>query len=155
MKKIRIVLLLIIALLIILFFSFNLDEFLTLEFFKSKQIQIYDYYQSHFFESAIIYLCIYITITSLALPLTAVMTLVGGAIFGLAWGTLLVSIAATTGATVSFLASRFLFRELIQNKFSDRLKIINKGIEDDGALYLLTLRLVPIFPYFIINPVMG
>ena len=83
------------------------------------------------------------------------MTLVAGAIFGLLWGTVLVSFASTIGATLAFLASRFLLRDMVQRKFGDKIRSVNKGIEKDGAFYLFTLRLVPLFPFFVINLVMG
>src|SRR5262245_43813995 len=83
------------------------------------------------------------------------MTLAGGAIFGLLWGTVIVSFASTIGATLAFLASRFLLRDWVQAKFGDKLKPINDGVEREGASYLFALRLVPAFPFFVINLVMG
>lgn len=83
------------------------------------------------------------------------MTLAAGAIFGLLAGTIIVSFASTIGATIAFLASRYLFRDLVQNRFQDKLRVINDGVEKDGAFYLFTLRLVPVFPFFVINLLMG
>jgi pyruvate/2-oxoglutarate dehydrogenase complex dihydrolipoamide dehydrogenase (E3) component/uncharacterized membrane protein YdjX (TVP38/TMEM64 family) len=98
---------------------------------------------------------LYIAVTALSLPGAAVMTLAGGALFGLWAGLLAVSFASTIGATLAFLAARFLLRGYVQNRFGDRLKRINEGIEKDGLFYLLTLRLVPVFPFFVINLAMA
>ena len=106
--------------------------------------------------SAIIFFLIYVTVTALSLPGGAsIMTVSGGMIFGLYIGTLLSSFASTIGATAAFLVARFLFREKLQEKFADKLATINKGIEKEGAFYLFTLRLVPAFPFFMINIAMG
>lgn len=83
------------------------------------------------------------------------MTLVGGMLFGVLWGTLIVSFASTIGATLAFLASRFLFRDFVQKKFGNKLKAVNEGIQKEGKFYLFTLRLIPAFPFFVINMVMG
>ena len=103
----------------------------------------------------LIFFLTYVLVTGLSLPAASILTLAGGAVFGVLIGTVLVSFASTIGATLAFLASRFLFRDFIQNRFADKLQIINQGIEKDGAFYLFTLRLVPVFPFFIINLVMG
>jgi pyruvate/2-oxoglutarate dehydrogenase complex dihydrolipoamide dehydrogenase (E3) component/uncharacterized membrane protein YdjX (TVP38/TMEM64 family) len=96
-----------------------------------------------------------VAVTGLSLPGAAIMTLVAGAVFGLLWGTLIVSFASSVGATLAFLASRFLFKDAIQRKFGDKLRAVNAGVEKEGAFYLFTLRLVPAFPFFVINLVMG
>jgi dihydrolipoamide dehydrogenase len=98
---------------------------------------------------------VYISVTALSLPGALVMTLAGGAIFGLLEGTIIISFASTIGATLAFLASRFILRDSVQSKFGEKLKAINRGIEKDGAFYLFTLRLIPVFPFFVINLVMG
>ena len=98
---------------------------------------------------------IYIVVTALSLPGAAVMTLAGGALFGFVVGTIVVSFASTIGATLACFVSRFLLREWVQKKFGDKLKSINKGIQDEGAFYLFTMRLIPVFPFFVINLVMG
>jgi len=98
---------------------------------------------------------VYILVTALSLPGAAVMTLVGGALFGILAGTIIVSFSSTIGATFAFLVSRYLLRDYVQGKFGDKLSPINEGIKRDGAFYLFTLRLVPVFPFFIINLVMG
>ncbi len=102
-----------------------------------------------------IYALIYIAVTGLSLPGATILTLAGGAVFGLFWGTVIVSFASTLGATLAFLAARFLFRDAVKARFGERLQAIDKGVTKEGALYLFTLRLVPVFPFFVINLAMG
>lgn len=137
------------------FFLFNLGQYLTLGFFKSQQVMINQYYQFHPSQTMAVYFVIYIAVTALSLPGAALMTLVGGAVFGVVTGTLIVSFASSIGATLAFLASRFLFRDAVENRFGGHLQAINAGIKKEGGLYLFTLRLVPACPFFIINLVMG
>jgi uncharacterized membrane protein YdjX (TVP38/TMEM64 family) len=101
------------------------------------------------------YFGIYVLVTALSLPGAAIMTLAGGAIFGFLWGTVIVSFASTIGATLAFILGRFLFRDYVQRRFGRYLKAVNEGVERDGAFYLFMLRLVPIFPFFVINLVMA
>jgi pyruvate/2-oxoglutarate dehydrogenase complex dihydrolipoamide dehydrogenase (E3) component/uncharacterized membrane protein YdjX (TVP38/TMEM64 family) len=155
MSKARVALLVVLVALIAAFFAFDLKQYLSLELFKQQQAAIDAYFQAHPLQTAAIYFAIYVAVTGLSLPGAALMTLVGGAIFGLAWGTLIISFAASIGATLAFLASRFLFRDAIQRKFGDKLAAINRGVEKEGAFYLFALRLVPAFPFFVINLVMG
>ena len=155
MKKSRLVLIIVIAAAIAAFFMFDLGRFFTLEFFKSQQAAIDSYFTANPLQTAAIFFAIYVAVTGLSLPGAALMTLVAGAIFGLLWGTVIVSFASSLGATLAFLASRFLFRDAIQSRFGESLKAINAGVEKDGAFYLFTLRLVPAFPFFVINLVMG
>jgi len=155
MTKGKTLLFIIILLLAGSFFLFDLGQYLTLEFFKSQQAKIDLYYKSHPGRTMLIYFVIYIVVTALSLPGAALMTLVGGAIFGLITGTLLVSFASSIGATLAFLASRFLLRDTVQSKFGGHLNAINTRVEKDGGFYLFTLRLVPAFPFFVINLVMG
>jgi uncharacterized membrane protein YdjX (TVP38/TMEM64 family) len=98
---------------------------------------------------------IYIFVTSLSLPGAAVMTLAGGALFGLITGTIVVSFASTIGASIACFVSRFILRDWMQGKFGDRLKSVNKGIENEGAFYLFTMRLIPVIPFWLINLLMG
>ncbi|MCX7092991.1 MAG: FAD-dependent oxidoreductase [Methylobacter sp.] len=141
--------------LIAAFFIFDLQDYLTLDALKARQASIEAYRSSHPGSAMAIYLLLYIAVTGLSLPGATILTLAGGAVFGLLWGTLIVSFASTIGATLAFLAARFLFRDAVKARFGERLNAINKGIDKDGALYLFTLRLVPIFPFFVINLVMG
>ncbi len=141
--------------LVVLFFIFDLKQYLTLEYMKSQQQAFADYYSENTVLTIAIYFIIYVITTSLSLPGAAVLTLVGGALFGLVTGTIVVSFASTLGATLAFLVSRFLLGDYVQSKFSDKLKVINEGIEKEGEFYLFTLRLVPLFPFFLINLIMG
>ena len=153
MKKILI--LAVIAVLILVYFVFDLGQYLDLNYFKEQQSRIADYRDSSPFQAAAIYFVIYILVTGLSLPGAAIATLIGGAIFGLLWGTVLVSFASVIGASCAFLVSRHILRDAIQSRYGDRLRTINEGIRKDGAVYLFTLRMVPLFPFFVINLVMG
>jgi pyruvate/2-oxoglutarate dehydrogenase complex dihydrolipoamide dehydrogenase (E3) component/uncharacterized membrane protein YdjX (TVP38/TMEM64 family) len=155
MNSKEIFLLLTIAGLISAFFWFDLGHYLTLGFLKSKQTAIYNFYESNPSKTMLVYFVTYVIVTGLSLPGAAIMTLAGGAVFGVLYGTIIVSFASTIGATLAFLASRYLLRDFIQAKFRDKLQTINDGIKKDGPLYLFTLRLVPAFPFFVINMVMG
>jgi pyruvate/2-oxoglutarate dehydrogenase complex dihydrolipoamide dehydrogenase (E3) component/uncharacterized membrane protein YdjX (TVP38/TMEM64 family) len=137
------------------YISFGLGRYLSLDYFKSQQAAIETWRAAQPAKAALVYFLTYVTLTGLSLPGAAAMTLAGGAIFGLLWGTVLVSFASTAGATLAFLASRFLLRAWVQQRFGDRLRPINAGIEREGGFYLFTLRLVPLFPFFVINLVMG
>ena len=153
MKKILI--LAVIAVLILVYFVFDLGQYLDLNYFKEQQSKIADYRDSSPLQAAAIYFVIYILVTGLSLPGAAIATLIGGAIFGLLWGTVLVSFASVIGASCAFLVSRHILRDAIQSRYGDRLRTINEGIRKDGAVYLFTLRMVPLFPFFVINLVMG
>ena len=153
MKKILI--LAVIAVLILVYFVFDLGQYLDLNYFKEQQGKIADYRDSSPLQAAAIYFVIYILVTGLSLPGAAIATLIGGAIFGLLWGTVLVSFASVIGASCAFLVSRHILRDAIQSRYGDRLRTINEGIRKDGAVYLFTLRMVPLFPFFVINLVMG
>ncbi len=155
MTKAKSLVLIIIFLAIASFLFFDLGQYLTLGFFKSQQEKIDLYYQAHPGQTILIYFVIYISVAALSLPGAAIMTLVGGAIFDLLTGTLIVSFASSIGATLAFLASRFLFRDAVQSRFGRHLNAINTGMEKEGAFYLFTLRLVPAFPFFVINLLMG
>ena len=155
MNKTKITLFAIIILLVALFFVFDLGQYFNLEYLKEKQAAMDAYYEREPVTTTVSYFLLYVIITGLSLPGAAILTLAAGAIFGVLWGTIVVSFASTIGATLAFLFSRYLFREAIQGRFADKLTAINRGMEEEGAFYLFTLRLVPIFPFFIINLVMG
>jgi pyruvate/2-oxoglutarate dehydrogenase complex dihydrolipoamide dehydrogenase (E3) component/uncharacterized membrane protein YdjX (TVP38/TMEM64 family) len=144
-----------VALAIGLFFWFDLEHYLTLEFIKSQQAQLESWRAARPIVAAATGFLIYVLVTALSLPGAAVMTLAAGAIFGLLWGTLIVSFASSVGATLAFLASRLLFKSWVQSRFGDRLAAVNAGIQEEGGFYLFTLRLVPAFPFFVINLGMG
>jgi pyruvate/2-oxoglutarate dehydrogenase complex dihydrolipoamide dehydrogenase (E3) component/uncharacterized membrane protein YdjX (TVP38/TMEM64 family) len=154
-NKRRILIVVVIAALLAAFFAFDLGHYFTLGYFKSQQAAIGDYYAANSIKTAAIFFAIYVAATALSFPGATVMTLAAGAIFGLVWGTVIVSFASTLGATLAFLASRFVLRDMIQKRFGAKLAAINAGIARDGPFYLFTLRLVPAFPFFIINLVMG
>jgi len=153
MKKI--VLLILIAAVVVGFFYFDLPQLLTLEGLKSGL----DTFEAWRAESPLLiggaFLLLYVIVTALSLPGAVIMTLAAGALFGLGWGLLIVSFASSIGATLAFLVSRYLLQDTVQKRFGDRLKAFNEGIEKEGAFYLFTLRLVPIFPFFLINLLMG
>lgn len=151
----KIILLVTIAALVVVFLTFDLGQYLTLDYLKAQREGLIQYYADNQFATIAIYFVVYVTVTALSLPGALIMTLAGGAVFGVLVGTVIISFASTIGATLAFLVSRFILREYVQNKFSDKLKAINKGIEKEGAFYLFTLRLIPLFPFFIINMVMG
>ncbi len=155
MKVSKISILIIIVALITTFFMFDLQQYLTLDALKAKQGDIEAYRSVHPGLAVIIYGLVYVAVTGLSLPGAAILTLLGGAVFGLFWGTIIVSFASTFGATLAFLAARFLFRDIVKSRFSSRMKAIDEGIARDGAFYLFTLRLVPVFPFFMINLTMG
>lgn len=145
----------VVALFIVAFFLFDLGQYLTLEYLKEKQSVIDSYTATNPITAGLIFFLAYILVTGLSLPGAAILTLTAGAIFGLLWGTIIASFASAIGATVAFLAARFLFRDMVQQRFSSRLAAINKGVEEDGPFYLFILRLVPVFPFFVINLVMA
>ncbi len=146
---------LLIGALIAAFFVFDLGRFFTLEYAQSQRENFLNFYAEHQLLAITLYFTIYVIVTALSLPGAAIMTLVGGGIFGLLIGTIVVSFASTIGATLAFLVSRFLLRDYVQQRFAEKLHAINQGIEKEGAFYLFTLRLIPIFPFFVINLVMG
>ncbi len=153
MKKILV--LLAIVILIACFFVFDLHQYLDFSYIKSKQQAIADYYQANPLQSILIFFMVYVLATSFSIPGASILSLLAGAIFGLLLGSFLVIFAATIGATIAFWLSRYLLGNTIQERYADKLKTINAGVEKDGAFYLLTLRLLPIFPFFIINVLMG
>ena len=155
MNNTKVLLLLVLAAVAAAFFLFDLGEYFTLEYFKTQQSAIDAYRQAQPWMSASFFFLLYVAVTGLSLPGAVIMTLVGGAIFGLIWGTVIISFASTIGATVAFLVSRFLLRDMVQEKFASNLTAINEGIKKDGAFYLFTLRLIPAFPFFLINLLMG
>ncbi|OOE69589.1 dihydrolipoyl dehydrogenase [Salinivibrio sp. IB868] len=144
-----------IAAFITLWFSFDLSQWLTLENAKAQQAALNDYIIENATTASLVFFAGYVVMTALSLPGAAVASLLGAALFGFWWALVLVSFASSIGATLAFLVSRFMLRDWVQAKFGNKLDTINRGIEKDGSLYLLTLRLIPIFPFFLINLVMG
>ncbi len=148
-------LLLFLAALVVVFFAFDLDQWLTFEALKQSQARFDAWFAESPWLVAGSFFAIYVIVTALSLPGAVIMTLAAGALFGLLTGTVLVSFASSIGATLAFLVSRYLLRDTVQQRFGDKLKAINDGMAKDGALYLFTLRLVPLFPFFLINLMMG
>ncbi len=147
--------LLIVLVLIGLFFSFDLHHQLTLENLKSQQLALESYRQTHPVLAIVAYAMLYIAVTGLSLPGATVLSLAGGAVFGLLPGLLMVSFASSIGATLAFLAARFLLRDWVKSRFINRFQAIDEGVSRDGGFYLFSLRLVPLFPFFMINLAMG
>ncbi len=137
------------------FFAFGLNRYLSLEFIKSQQGQLEAWRAANPLVAALTFFGIYVAVTALSLPGATILTLAAGAIFGLAWGSLIASFAASIGATLAFLISRVVLRDWVQARFAQRLAAINDGLRKDGAFYLFTLRIVPLFPFFLINLAMG
>lgn len=138
-----------------LFFYLDLGQYLTLDYIKGSQARFQELYSEKTFLVVGLYMAIYITVTALSLPGAVIMTLAGGALFGVVVGSVIVSFASTIGATLACFVARFILRDGVQKRFGDRLEVINKGMSDEGGFYLFSLRLVPIFPFFFINLVMG
>lgn len=155
MNKARIMLLAVLLAAVALYITFDLGQYLTLAYAQSQLDTLREFSRQNFALSAGLFFAGYVVVTALSIPGAAIMTLLGGAIFGLGWGLLLVSFASTLGATLAFLASRLLLRDYVQRRFGSSLKTVNAGIERDGAFYLFTLRMIPVFPFFLINLVMG
>ncbi|MDP3083758.1 MAG: VTT domain-containing protein, partial [Rubrivivax sp.] len=155
MNRHKFVLLMVLAAAIATFFAFDLGRFFSLAYVKGAQADFAALYAER--PAALIgaYFAVYVGVTALSLPGAAVLTLLGGAIFGLGMGTLVVSFASSLGATLAFLVARYLLRDSVASRFGKRLADIDRGIARDGAFYLFTLRLVPLFPFFVINLVMG
>lgn len=155
MTRTRWAVLAVIVALIAAFVALDLGRFFTLEYLQQSRGAVEGLRNNHPFAVAAAYFLLYVVVTGLSLPGAAVLTLAGGAVFGLLWGTVIVSFASSLGATLAMLASRFLLRDAIQKRYGDRLAAINEGIRKDGGFYLFSLRLVPAFPFFLINLAMG
>jgi pyruvate/2-oxoglutarate dehydrogenase complex dihydrolipoamide dehydrogenase (E3) component/uncharacterized membrane protein YdjX (TVP38/TMEM64 family) len=151
----RIIVIIVLAAMIAAFFVFDLGQYLTLDALKAQQADIAGIYDARPVLVIGLFFLVYVAVTAASLPGAAILTLAAGALFGLVTGTILVSFASTIGATLAFLASRTVLGDWVQSRFGDRLKAINEGVERDGAFYLFSLRLVPVFPFFLVNLLMG
>lgn len=151
MNKKKIAIASIVAVLIALFFFFDLGRYLTLESLKANRDALRSYYEAHWFLMAGGFIILYIAQTALSLPGAAILSLAAGAVFGAVTGTLYVNIGATVGATLAFLVARYLFRDAVLRKFGANLEKVNRELEQRGFNYLLFLRLVPAFPFFLVN----
>jgi uncharacterized membrane protein YdjX (TVP38/TMEM64 family) len=151
----KIVIALIFAAAIAAFFYFDLKQYVTLESLKAHRDDLLNYTRAHFVTAVLIFAAIYLLQTTFSLPGGALLTVTGGLLFGSFLGTLIVIIPATLGATLAFLAARYLLRDWVERRFGDRLKTIQKGFAKNNFSYLLTLRLIPLFPFFLVNLVSG
>lgn len=151
----KIVLFAVLTCLVAAFFLLDLNRYFTLDYIKQSRDGFASFYAQNRILTIAVYMMLYIAITALSLPGATVMTLVGGALFGFVTGFVAVSFASTIGATLACFVSRYLLRNWVENKFGDRLNAINTGLEKEGAFYLFTLRLIPLFPFFVINLLMG
>jgi pyruvate/2-oxoglutarate dehydrogenase complex dihydrolipoamide dehydrogenase (E3) component/uncharacterized membrane protein YdjX (TVP38/TMEM64 family) len=154
-SRARIFLLLLLAAAALAFFAAGGQRYFSFEHVKAQQAAVQEWYHSHPWQTALGFFAFYVAVAGLSLPGAALMTLVAGAIFGLLWGTVIVSFASSAGATLALLASRFALRDWVQARLSRQLQGINRGMEREGAFYLFTLRLIPAVPFFVINLAMG
>ena len=154
-KKTKIGLLILIILAVIAFFLFDIQQYAKLDYIKAEQQNIFEYYKQNVFFIMVLFVFLYILVTALSLPVATVLTLLGGALFEFSSGLIIVSFASTIGATLAFLMARFLAQDYVQKNYENQLSKINKKFESEGAFYLFALRLVPVFPFFIINVIMA
>ncbi|WP_372964882.1 FAD-dependent oxidoreductase [Marinobacter sp.] len=155
MNRNKLLLILVIAVIIGVFISFDLHQLLTLENLQQHRDSIAHWIDQNLLVAVVSYAVVYVLVTALSLPGAAIMTLAGGAFFGNLYGLVAVSVASTAGASLAFLVARFLLRDTLRTRYKDTITKIDRGIEKDGAFYLATLRLVPVFPFFLINLAMG
>ena len=155
MKNVKVLVAIAVVALIAAFFIFDLGQYLSLDYLKQKHQSILDFYAANRVLTIAVFFIGYVAATALSLPGAVILTLAAGAIFGLVTGLIIVSFASTLGATCAFLISRFLFRDSVQSKFGQHLETINKGVKEEGAFYLFTLRLIPAVPFFAVNLLMG
>jgi uncharacterized membrane protein YdjX (TVP38/TMEM64 family) len=155
MRLRQIMLLLLLALVIGAFVALDLGRYLSFEQLKASQAGFNQLYAQQPFTVVAVYFGVYVLATALSFPGAVIITLAGGAVFGLGWGLLIVSFASTLGATLAFWASRFVLRDWVESRFGQRLADINAGVDKEGAFYLFTLRLIPVVPFFLINLLMG
>ena len=143
------------AALVAAYFFFGLGDYLTVEGIKQVAGDVGAYYERNPAQVIAGFFLVYVAVAAASLPGAAVMTLAAGALFGVLVGTIIVSFASTLGATLAFLASRYVLRDGIEARFGERLRTVNQGLESDGAFYLFTIRMIPLFPFFVVNLVMG
>lgn len=140
---------------VVAFYALGFDRYLSLAEIHARLSALVAAFHRHIVLWTLSYFAVYVAITGLSLPLSIPITLLGGAVFGLVWGSLIVTVAATCGATLAFWAARFLFRDWVEGHFARIIAAIDRGIERDGIFYLFLLRLIPLFPFFAINLAMG
>lgn len=155
MNRTRLLLALVMGGLIGAFFALDLGRYLSLGALQAQQAALAQWVDSHFVSASLLFVLIYVLSTALSLPGASLLTLGGSAVFGIAWGLLLVSFASSIGATLAFLSARFLLRDWVERRFGDKLATFQSGMAKEGAFYLLSLRLIPVFPFFLVNLLMG
>jgi pyruvate/2-oxoglutarate dehydrogenase complex dihydrolipoamide dehydrogenase (E3) component/uncharacterized membrane protein YdjX (TVP38/TMEM64 family) len=155
MSKGKIAVLVVLAAVAIAFFALDLKQYFTVGYFQSQRAAIEAYREAHPWGTALAFFALYVAVTGASLPGAALLTLVAGAIFGLLWGVIIVSFASSIGATLAFVSSRYILRDWVQSRYGEKLKPLNEGIQREGAFYLFALRLVPAFPFFLVNLAMG
>lgn len=153
--KAKIIIALVVLAMVAAFFIFDLDRYVSLEYFKQQQSTFNQYYLDNPLLVILIFVAVYILMAGASLPFATLLTVLAGAIFGTLVGSIVVSFASAIGATIAFLVSRFLFRDAVESKFGDRLAKLQDGIEREGAFYVFGLRLVPIFPFVMLNSLLG
>jgi pyruvate/2-oxoglutarate dehydrogenase complex dihydrolipoamide dehydrogenase (E3) component/uncharacterized membrane protein YdjX (TVP38/TMEM64 family) len=155
MSKGKLAVVVVLAAIVIAFFALGGHHYLTRDYFEAQRSALQAAVAAHPVESKLVFFAVYVVVTGASLPGAGIMTLVAGALFGLLWGTIVVSFASSLGATIAFLSSRYVLRDWVQSKYGERLKPLNAGVEREGAFYLFAMRLVPAFPFFLINIAMG
>ena len=155
MNRTRLLLALVMGGLIGTFFALDLGRYLSLGALQAQQAAVAQWVDSHFVSASLLFVLIYVLSTALSLPGASLLTLGGSAVFGVTWGLLLVSFASSIGATLAFLSARFLLRDWVTARFGDKLTTFHSGMAKEGAFYLLSLRLIPVFPFFLVNLLMG
>ena len=153
--KTKLILVAVIVAVIAAFFLFDLGQYFNLEYLKSQKDSLNALYDANPILISAIFFIVYVLVAAFNLPAAGLLTVAAGAILGFWNGVFVVSFASTIGATGAFLMTRYLFHDAIQSKFGDRLSAINSGIEREGAFYVFGLRLVPLFPFFVVNAVLG
>lgn len=154
MKKL-VVLVVLVAVVAVAWQAFDLGRYLSFYYIQSQQAEWQALLERHPLWVGVAFFAIYVLVTGLSIPGAAVMTLLAGSLFGVVLGTVLVSFASTLGATLAFLIARFIGRDFVQKRFGDQLQTINRGVENEGGFYLFTLRLAPVFPFFLVNILMA
>ncbi|MEO5954312.1 MAG: TVP38/TMEM64 family protein [Nitrospiraceae bacterium] len=151
----KIVIAAVIAMAIGAFFHFDLGQFLSLTALKEHRDTLLSFTEANYVSSAGLFILAYIVMTGLSLPGAVILTLAGGFLFGSLFGTLFVNLGATTGATLAFLTARYLLRDWVEQKFGKWLGPVQQGFTNNAFSYLMTLRLIPLFPFFVVNLVSG
>jgi uncharacterized membrane protein YdjX (TVP38/TMEM64 family) len=137
------------------FFYFDLGRFLSLTALKDNRDKLLSFTEANYVSAAVLFILAYITVTGLSLPGAVILTLAGGFLFGSVFGTLFVNLGATSGATLAFLAARYMLRDWVEQKFGKWLEPLQQGFAKNAFSYLITLRLIPLFPFFVVNLVSG